>query len=141
MPTEVWKSTIIIYSPFNPKELELSELARDAESGESIVEQFGFEQVTDLSTVPEGVAEFLGLPEPWDGPERTSLVCLVTAQGTACDETCLCDQHDTPEQRASIEEQVSSEKHSDPAIPGSWTDCTGNDLCRCQVCGWQPEED
>lgn len=34
VPRRIWKSTIVIYSPYNPKDLELSSLARRAEEGD-----------------------------------------------------------------------------------------------------------
>ena len=79
--------------------------------------------------------------DEYDGPERTKLFALLSEQGTACDETCLCDQHYSEEQKASIEAQATKDPLGDAPVPGSWADCSGNEECRCTVCGWQPSQE
>lgn len=54
-------------------------------------------------------------------------VALVTSQGTACSETVLYADEDTPEMRASIERQFCSRAGYDQPLPGTWTDVSDND--------------
>ena len=68
------------------------------------------------------------------------LYAMVSGQGTACYEACLCSECDNPQNRAAIEAYttVSSNHMSeiDRPMPGSWTDCTDNDALTCNTCGW-----
>ena len=65
------------------------------------------------------------------------LYALLSGQGTACDEACLCDLHYTAANRAKVEAYVAKQGHGDPPIPETWTDCTENEACQdygCQAC-------
>jgi len=71
------------------------------------------------------------------------MMCLVSGQGTACPETGLCSEHDTAANREKVEQQTKQDKAvwgEDNAIPGTWTDCTENDLVSCAVCGYPEGE-
>ena len=69
----------------------------------------------------------------------TKLYSLVSGQGTACEETCLCARHLTEKNKAAVEANASSWGNQiDRAIPGSWTDCSENDALECTVCGAHP---
>lgn len=58
MKTPLFKTTIVIWSEYNPQERELDDLARDATSGESYCSRFHVEQVADPKSDPA-----------WDGTE------------------------------------------------------------------------
>jgi hypothetical protein len=62
------------------------------------------------------------------------LFALVSAQGTACHETCLCKDHFTPEHRKTAFE-AGQQNTSDPSTDG-WVECTDNDALKCIVCGF-----
>lgn len=67
-------------------------------------------------------------------PAGVKMLALVTDDGTACAETGVCSDHDTPALRAKIE--ADADKASvDGAIPGNWVDVTLNDAVYCQECG------
>ena len=55
--------------------------------------------------------------------------CLTTEQGTACPETVLCVKHFTYENR-----QLARKERWKDALD-IWTDCSGNELCKCIICG------
>ena len=57
-----YKSTIIIYSDFDPQQVELSALAREAEEGSAICDSQQVSIVPD-SELPEGVHEFFHMSE------------------------------------------------------------------------------
>lgn len=52
-----YKTTIVIYSEFDPMEVELEDLTREATEGAAICDGMKAVQVPD-SDLPEGVAEF-----------------------------------------------------------------------------------
>lgn len=60
------------------------------------------------------------------------IVALLSAQGTACLETALCGDEDTPENRAAVETvaRCAAADRCDPAIPGTWTDVSDNEAFR-----------
>ena len=62
------------------------------------------------------------------------MYAMVSDQGTACNETALCSEHYTPENKAEIEAEY-CHGISDEPISGSWVDCTGNDYLMCRECG------
>ena len=66
----------------------------------------------------------------------TKLYAIVSEQGTACYEACLCE-HATrnPERRADVEKKAAP--ISDVPNPTDWQDATGNDALTCIV--WLPE--
>lgn len=55
------------------------------------------------------------------------IVALLTAEGTACVETALYDDEDTPDMRAKVEAEVATyaPDHGNP-IPGTWSDVSDN---------------
>ena len=55
---KLWKSTIVIWSKFNPCDIELRHLAGQAENGEAYCSKFGAE----IIEVPQGDPD-------WDGTE------------------------------------------------------------------------
>ena len=55
---ELFKTTIVIWSDFNPRELELSTLAREAESGDAYCSSLKTVKITSPTTDPD-----------WDGTE------------------------------------------------------------------------
>lgn len=60
----LYKSTIIIWSPFDASKVELSDLAREAESGSAICTHFVPVEVHDPAadpTFPEEAAEFFAV--------------------------------------------------------------------------------
>lgn len=56
----------------------------------------------------------------------TTIMALLSSQGTACSETALYGADDTPEARARIEAAIVSSQDDAP-IPGTWTDCSENE--------------
>ena len=61
------------------------------------------------------------------------MFALVTKQGTAAEETALCETHFTEEHKAQISPW--SGQGTDEVVPDSWRDCTGNDVLTCNLCG------
>lgn len=59
---KLWKATIVIYSPFNPGDIELSALAREAEQGEAYCSEQSAD-VVEESELPEGAREFFRVVE------------------------------------------------------------------------------
>ena len=65
----------------------------------------------------------------------TKLNAIVSDQGTACHEACLCERcHAKAEHRADVETKAAS--ISDIPNPADWQDATGNDALTCNVCGY-----
>ena len=65
----------------------------------------------------------------------TKLYAIVSDQGTACHEACLCELcHANPEHRAAVEWEAG--RISDIPNPTDWRDATGNDALTCNVCGY-----
>jgi hypothetical protein len=65
----------------------------------------------------------------------TRLLAIVSEQGTACQEACLCERcHANPEHRAAVERKAS--RISDIHNPTNWQNATGNDALTCAVCGY-----
>jgi hypothetical protein len=63
------------------------------------------------------------------------LVTIVSEQGTACYEACLCEQcHAEPKHRAAVEKKAAT--IPDVPIPTDWRDATGNKALTCNVCGY-----
>ena len=60
LPSPLYKTTIVVYSAFDPASSGVSEsaLVRDGESGDSIIASGGTEIVTTGVDVPQGVLEF-----------------------------------------------------------------------------------
>lgn len=54
------------------------------------------------------------------------VVALLSAQGTACLETALYGEEDTPEKRAKVEVTI-DHTLPDPPIPGTWADVSDNE--------------
>lgn len=65
-----WKSTIIIYSEFDPQQVELADLAREATDGNAICDSMIATVVPD-EELPEGVQEFFDLGEQWKRNEES----------------------------------------------------------------------
>jgi hypothetical protein len=57
---------------------------------------------------------------------RYRIIALLSAQGTACLETALSGDDDTPERRASVELACCTDD-TDAPIPGTWTDVSDNE--------------
>lgn len=70
-----------------------------------------------------------------DDPPSVRLRALVSSQGTACTETCLCESCDSPRRRAKIDRESAIDLSPDAPVSGSWTDCSENDVLYCSVCG------
>jgi len=65
----------------------------------------------------------------------TKLLAIVSEQGTACHEACLCERcHANPEHRADVEAKAA--RISDIPHPADWREATGNDALTCNVCGY-----
>ncbi len=63
------------------------------------------------------------------------LLAIVSEQGTACYEACLCERcHANPEHRAEVEAKAA--RVSDIPNPTDWQDATGNEALTCNVCGY-----
>lgn len=58
---------------------------------------------------------------------------LISSQGTACEETCLCAEHATPENKALVETEAKRQKDAHAPLPG-WYDVSDNDACICIKC-------
>lgn len=59
-PTKLYKTTIIIWSPYNPEDqVEIDDLARDAMRGESYCSSCSSEEITDPGMFPD--TEFFGV--------------------------------------------------------------------------------
>jgi hypothetical protein len=54
------------------------------------------------------------------------IYALLSSQGTACAETALFASELTAENRARIEATIDP-RAPDAAVPGTWTDCSGNE--------------
>jgi hypothetical protein len=52
------------------------------------------------------------------------IMALLSAQGSACVETALYGNEDTPGARACIEAAIGG---CDPPVAGPWTDCSDNE--------------
>jgi len=61
--------------------------------------------------------------------KKVTLFALISNQGTACIETCLCQKHFTKENK----EKVSKHLKND-VVPDSWTDVSENEACECLQC-------
>ena len=61
-PKELYKTTIIIWSDFNPANFAIDELAREAISGDAYCSEQNTEYVTDAGQFPK--TEFFDSPEP-----------------------------------------------------------------------------
>jgi hypothetical protein len=65
----------------------------------------------------------------------TRLLAIVSEQGTACCEACLCERcHANPKHRADVENKAA--RIGDVPNPADWHDATGNDALTCNVCGY-----
>jgi len=63
------------------------------------------------------------------------LFAIVSEQGTACHEACLCERcHANPDHRATVEKKAAHT--SDIPNPADWQDATGNDALTCIACGY-----
>ena len=63
------------------------------------------------------------------------LLAIVSEQGTACHEACLCERcHANPKHRAELEAKAG--RISDVPNPANWQDATGNEALTCNVCGY-----
>ncbi len=60
----------------------------------------------------------------------SKIFAMISEQGTATDETSLCEQHLTPEHQADIPTPRDVPERD-------WIDCTDNDALSCVVCGAQ----
>jgi hypothetical protein len=64
------------------------------------------------------------------------LFAIVSEQGTACSEACLCERcHANPKHRASVEKRAATV--DDIPNPTDWHDCTRNEALQCNVCGYR----
>jgi len=60
---------------------------------------------------------------------------IVSDQGTACHEACLCEVcHADAKKRAAVEKTAA--KVADIPNPANWQDATGNDALTCNDCGY-----
>lgn len=59
--------------------------------------------------------------------KRHKIVALLSKQGTACYETTLYNDEDTPENRTKVEREYCHADHIDPPIAGTWTDVSDNE--------------
>ena len=63
------------------------------------------------------------------------LLAIVSEQGTACHEACLCEVcHAKPETRAAVERRAATV--SDILNPANWQDASENDALQCNECGY-----
>lgn len=58
--------------------------------------------------------------------DKLKIVALLTKSGTACSETALSGDEDTPEARERIENQFCT-GHWDAPVKATWTDVSDND--------------
>lgn len=74
----MWRTTVVVWSDFDPRDLEVSALVRDGESGESFISESHSELVRDRTQWPE--TEFFGedymdeRAAPISGAERAALL-------------------------------------------------------------------
>lgn len=69
-PKKLWKTTIVIWSDYDPAELDASDLARDAERGDSYCSKQESVAVDDPAGDPEwDGTEFFGVDEPEEDDE------------------------------------------------------------------------
>lgn len=52
-PRGLWKTTIVVWSDFDPRSMESSELVRDGETGDSLIEESSTDFITDKSKWPD----------------------------------------------------------------------------------------
>ena len=64
-----YKSTIIIYSDFDPNQTELTDLAREATDGSAICDSMKISPVYDHE-LPEGVQAFFMMDEDFPKPNH-----------------------------------------------------------------------
>lgn len=65
--------------------------------------------------------------------QELRIFALLSEKGTACAETALVSDEDTPKNRAAIDAMAQREQDAgvpDPPVPGTWTDVTDNDAIR-----------
>lgn len=62
---------------------------------------------------------------------RPLIMAMVTIQGTACPETMLVNEEDTPEQRAEMEAFYCKDSDDCP-VSGSWCDCSDNEVLQAR---------
>lgn len=91
-------------------------------------------QSKDIASSLAKASRYLALEDSkrGDAPPTVKLFAMLSQQGTACVETCLCEACDSQAQRRQIEIENTS---YDKPVPGSWTDCSLNDVLRCVICG------
>ena len=64
MAKQLWKTTIIIWTDYDPSEFEIDDLAREAMSGDGYCSEQNTELVTDEAQFPQ--TEFFDDPEALD---------------------------------------------------------------------------
>lgn len=60
-PKELYKTTIVIWTDYDPAGVELEDLAREATSGDALCDGQGTEKVTDPEQMPD--TDFFGIDE------------------------------------------------------------------------------
>ena len=66
----------------------------------------------------------------------TKLYAIVSEQGTACHEACLCEHCHAKPQAAGRRRKERATGISDIPNPADWRDATGNDALTCNVLGY-----
>jgi len=64
LPTKLYKSTIVIWTEYEPSLVDLEVLGRDATSGDAFCEQHDVDEITDQDEFPD--TDFFGHDEEQD---------------------------------------------------------------------------
>ncbi len=80
----------------------------------------------ELDGTPEWLALARRIIAEAEAQPKPVIYALLSNQGTACDETALSADEYTAENRARIEAAIDPE-NPDAPVPGTWTDCSGNE--------------
>ncbi len=57
-PSKLWRTTVVIWTDYDPAGMELDDLAREATSGDGFCSQQNTEEISDPTQFPE--TEFFG---------------------------------------------------------------------------------
>src|SRR6185295_14666281 len=72
--------------------------------------------------------------QPSEEAMSEKLYAMVSAQGTACDETVLTEQeYNNPAMRRAAESRARHTAGADAPIAGSWVDVSDNEACRARI--------
>jgi hypothetical protein len=68
LPSKLYKTTIVIWTEYDPSDMDIEYLARDATSGDSFCDQQTHEVITDKNKFPD--TEFFGVDDTEDNDDE-----------------------------------------------------------------------